>query len=161
MAADNSKGMWLIVLLVIVAGVFAVMSFTREKPKAVPASTSDVLADKTVKSPTPLKQAHSAEDQQAVAAVKVQPAIVEAPKVITSRESFAIQVYSFKDKVRADAALEKLKAKGYKAYVMVSDLGARGIWYRVRVGSFTNEAEAKGVLETIVAEFKSGIIVTE
>ncbi len=158
MAADKSKEMWLIVALVVVAGVFAVMSFTKDKPKASSATSGDVLADKT---PSPLKQDHTPEDQAAVTAMKVKPAIVEAPKVIPSSLSFAVQVYSFKDKARADAALEKLKAKGYKAYVMISDLGARGIWYRVRVGSFANEVEAKDSLDAIIAEFKSGIIVTE
>jgi cell division septation protein DedD len=54
-----------------------------------------------------------------------------------------------------------LKEKGYKAYILVSDLGARGIWYRVRVGPFTDEAEARKTLESITQEFKSGIIVTE
>ncbi len=161
MAVDQSKGIWLVVLLLVVAGVFVAMSFSKEKSPAAQMVKEDVLADKTPPAAAPIKQQHTLEDQAAVAAVKAKPAIVEAPKVITSRESYAIQVYSFKDKTRADAALDKLKSKGYKAYVMVSDLGARGIWYRVRVGSFSTETDARNVLDPIISEFKSGIIVTE
>ena len=82
-------------------------------------------------------------------------------QVLPPKDSFAVQVYSFKDKARADAAIEKLKAKGYKSYIMVSDLGARGVWYRVRVGSFGTEEEARTELDAITVDFKSGIIVTE
>ena len=77
------------------------------------------------------------------------------------KSAFAIQVFSFKDKVRADAALKQLKDKGYPAYVMMSDLGPRGVFYRVRVGSFVTEGEAEKSLEAVARDFKSGIIVAE
>ncbi|MBF0594231.1 MAG: SPOR domain-containing protein [Candidatus Omnitrophica bacterium] len=176
MAGVKGSEVWLIVLLVVVAAVFGVMSFSKDNQHQAKAPVADVLADKPsanqVDKPADkmagkpvvadsIKAAHTPEDQAAVAAVKPTPAVVLAPQVLAPKESYAIQVYSFKDKTRADTALEKLKAKGHKAYVMVSDLGARGIWYRVRVGSFTNEDEAKKELETVTNEFKSGIIVTE
>jgi cell division septation protein DedD len=151
--------MWLIVLLVVVAAVFGVLSFTKEKTHMVTVSSQDVLADKV--QPVGVKPAHTEKDQAAVAAVKPAPAVVMPPQVSVDKASYAVQVYSFKDKARADAALEKLKAKGHKAYVMSSDLGARGVWYRVRVGSFVTEDEARAALESITTEFKSGIIVTE
>ena len=86
------------------------------------------------------------------------PAIVTSP-VQGKEAGFAVQVYSFKDEKRADAALENLKSKGFKAYIEISDLGEKGTWYRVRIGSLENEAEAKAMLETIRKNFKSGIIV--
>ena len=159
MAGGKGSEVWLIVLLVVVAAVFGVMSFTKDKAHSDKAAAVDVLADKA--KPVGIKPAHSVEDQAAVAAVKPTSSVVMAPHLLAAKESLAIQIYSFKDKARADAALEKLKAKGYKAYIMVSDLGARGVWYRVRVGSFATEEEARAVLDAVTTDFKSGIIVTE
>ena len=45
--------------------------------------------------------------------------------------------------------------------VMMSDLGPRGVFYRVRVGSFATEGEAEKSLEAVSKDFKSGIIVAE
>jgi cell division septation protein DedD len=163
MAADKGKGIWLIGVVVVVAVVLVVLSFTKEK-RSSPAG--DVLADKSsVSTGQPdevaIKPSHTRADQAKLANVKPVEAVVLPPQQITPTETLAIQVYSFKDQSRADAALQKLKAKGFKAYILISDLGARGIWYRVRVGPFSNEAEAMKTLGSITQEFKSGIIVTE
>ena len=168
MAEGRSKEIWLIVLLVIVAVFFAVMAFTKEKPKAPEVKPPDMLAMAPAApaamqpaQPVAIKPDHSVQDQAAVAAVKPVSAIVEMPQQVPSKLTLAVQVYSFKEKLRADAALAKLLGKGYKAYIMVSDLGVRGIWYRVRVGTFGTEEEAHKALENITSDFKSGIIVTE
>ncbi len=164
MAGDKAKVMWPVLVVVVVAAVFAFLAFRKEKP--APSVSVDVLADK--QSPASveagsvtIKPTHSSFDQAKVAAVKPVEAVVMPPQQVTPQTTLAVQVYSFKEKARADAALLKLKDKGYKAYIMQSDLGARGIWYRVRVGTFSNEEDAKKALESITQEFKSGIIVTE
>jgi cell division septation protein DedD len=54
-----------------------------------------------------------------------------------------------------------IKEKGYPGYIMMSDLGARGVFYRVRVGSFATEEQARKNLEAVTRDFKSGIIVAE
>ena len=108
-----------------------------------------------------IKPSHSKADMKDIAAVKRISAIVEEPKAFTPKEAFAIQVFSFKEKARADASLKLLKDKGYQAYIMMSDLGPRGGFYRVRVGSFATDAEAKKNLEMVQKDFNSGIIVRE
>ncbi len=159
MAGGKRNEVWIIALLLVVAVVLGVLAFTKEQPRSVTVTSQDMLSE-TISS-SGVKPAHSEADQAAVAAVKPVSSIVLPPQVLNSRDSFAIQVYSFKDKARAAAALEKLKAKGLQSYVMESDLGARGVWYRVRVGSFSTEEEARKVLEVVINEFKNGIIVTE
>ena len=90
---------------------------------------------------------------------------VPSPAIVTSPEhgkeaGFAVQVYSFKDQGRANAALDKLKQNGFaNAYVEISDLGTRGTWYRVRIGGLQNENQAKELLENIRKNYNSGIIV--
>ncbi len=152
MAAKN--GTWLIAGIVVVAGVLIALSFTKDKSKG-PDGVNIVAYQKSIKAD------HTQADMQDIMAAKPSSAIVEEPKVMYSKEAFAVQVFSFKDKARADIALKQLKDKGYPAYVMMSDLGPRGVFYRVRVGSFATDEEAKQNLESVSRDFKSGIIVSE
>ncbi|MBF0618606.1 MAG: SPOR domain-containing protein [Candidatus Omnitrophica bacterium] len=166
MASGSFKDTWLIWLLGVVAVVFTVMAFSKEKAKEAvvpaPVSMAAPAAVKSVTVPTgTIKPSHTDAAMKDIAATKPKEGIVEPLKVIPSREVFAVQVYSFKDKNRADTQLQVLKQKGFTAYIMVSDLGARGIWYRVRVGTYGNEEDARRVLEVIRQDFKSGIVVTE
>ena len=160
MAAKNET--WLIVLIVIVAGVLIALSFTRNRSDKQAQVPVTIAADAgNVQNIKNIKPDHSSADMQKISGAKLVPAIVEMPKTVVSRDAFAVQVFSFKEKGRADAALKLLKDKGYTAYIMMSDLGPRGIFYRVRVGSFASEAEAKKNLGTISKDFNSGIIVSE
>ena len=71
---------------------------------------------------------------------------------------FTIQVYSFQDKNRAEASLQVLKNNGYKAFLAMSDLGKKGVWYRVRIGGIANEAAATKMLDEIRKNYNSGFI---
>lgn len=152
MAAKNET--WIIAVIVIIAGVLIALSFTKNTTTSQPAASAGSPASE-------IKPDHSAADMQKIAETKLAPAMVEEPKTTVMKAGLAIQVFSFKDKMRADAALKQLKDKGYPAYVMMSDLGPRGVFYRVRVGSFATEGEAQKSLEAVTRDFKSGIIVTE
>ena len=151
MAVKNET--WIILVIVAISGVLIALSLTKNKSQEqVPAAMSQANA---------IKPDHTAADMQKIAATKSSAAMVEAPKTTVVKAAFAVQVFSFKDKVRADAALKQLKDKGYPAYIMMSDLGPRGVFYRVRVGSFVTEGEAEKSLEAVAKDFKSGIIVAE
>ena len=155
MAADKGNQVWVIWVLIVIAIIFVVSAFKKEKPQEAIVPVAQNVALEKVKAP------ESAVPSGA-STMKARESVVMAPKQIVSKESLAIQVYSFKEKARADAAILKLKEKGHaNCYIMISDLGARGVFYRVRVGPFSNEADAQKVLEEINMELKSGIIVTE
>jgi cell division septation protein DedD len=149
MAVRNET--WLVALIVVLAGILLVMSLAKQGPQAPSSVTASVE----------LKPAHATAPDKAVAAVRPVSGVVEEPKVDLPRDTFAVQVFSFKEKARAEVGLKMLKDKGYPAYVMMSDLGPRGIFYRVRVGSFTTDEEARKNLESVIRDFKSGIIVSE
>ncbi|MBF0330716.1 MAG: SPOR domain-containing protein [Candidatus Omnitrophica bacterium] len=155
MAAKNET--WLIVVIVLIAGVLIALSLTKNKVNE-PAAPSFGVTVSVVNS---IKKDHDASDMEKIAATKPVSAVVEMSPAVPLKQAFAVQVFSFKDKVRADAALKMIKEKGYPCYIMMSDLGARGIFYRVRVGSFASEEEARKNLESVVKDFKSGIIVAE
>lgn len=56
---------------------------------------------------------------------------------------FTIQIRSSPNESDARQFADSLKAAGFDAYVMRADLGAKGIWYRVRVGRFQSREEAQ------------------
>ncbi|MEE9214572.1 MAG: SPOR domain-containing protein [Thermodesulfobacteriota bacterium] len=60
----------------------------------------------------------------------------------SSVDQYTVQVASFRNRIEANRLTASLIAKDYDAYVMVSDLGEKGIWYRVRIGRFDSEDEA-------------------
>jgi cell division septation protein DedD len=148
MAVKNET--WLIVAIVVIAGVLIALSFTKDrsvKPVTVAAEA--------------IKPDHSTADMAKIAAEQPKSDVVGSSTSAVNKPAFAVQVFSFKEKSRADVSLQQLKDKGYPAYVMMSDLGPRGVFYRVRVGSFATEQEAKQSLESVTRDFKSGIIVAE
>ncbi|MFQ5467851.1 MAG: SPOR domain-containing protein [Kiloniellaceae bacterium] len=64
-------------------------------------------------------------------------------------ETYVIQLASFKSKARAEAAWKALQRKqpnllaGLSADIVRANLGARGIFYRLRAGPFPNRATAQ------------------
>lgn len=58
--------------------------------------------------------------------------------------SYNVQVSSWRNKIKAEQEVKKLRQAGYDAFVMIVNLPEKGgIWYRVRVGSFKSLEEAK------------------
>jgi len=145
--ANQNKSLWITLLLVIAGSVVLFLSL-KQNNSSNKVSMQEVF-DQKPPTPSPV--------------VEKDP--VPSPAIVTSPEhgkeaGFAVQVYSFKDEKRADAALANLRKNGYKAaYVEISDLGEKGTWYRVRIGGLENESQAKELLDTVRKNFNSGIIV--
>jgi DedD protein len=59
-----------------------------------------------------------------------------------SEGGFLIQVASFKEEADAEALVEQLKARGHRAFRQTANVPGRGIWHRVRIGSFQSQYEA-------------------
>jgi cell division protein FtsN len=64
---------------------------------------------------------------------------------------FAVQIASTTQKSDAEAIRLRHAAKGLAAYVVVSDLKEKGIWYRVRVGHKLTEKDARQLAGKIAA----------
>ncbi len=54
------------------------------------------------------------------------------------KESYFLQVGSFKSEADADNLKAKLALQGFEAIVQTANLGDKGTWHRVRVGPLTN-----------------------
>ena len=88
------------------------------------------------------------------------PMKTAAGGVNTHEAGLTIQVYSFQDKNRAEASLQVLKNNGYQASLVMSDLGKRGIWWRVRIGGIADKAAARKMLDEIRKNYNSGVILS-
>ncbi len=63
--------------------------------------------------------------------------------------NYAVQVGSFASAGDAGAFKKKLLAKQYPAFVLEADLGAKGLWYRVKIGPYVDAAAAKSVQQLL------------
>ncbi|MBI4238497.1 MAG: SPOR domain-containing protein [Deltaproteobacteria bacterium] len=73
---------------------------------------------------------------------------------------YAIQVGAYRDAKEARHKVSEWKTRGYSAYVISSDLGDKGQWYRVRIGAFATRGEASNFLTELKGrETADGIVV--
>jgi cell division protein FtsN len=64
------------------------------------------------------------------------------PEAVASG-TFSVQVGSFSSVADAGRYKRSLVQKGYPAFIAEADLGAKGIWYRVRLGPYADAEMAK------------------
>lgn len=96
----------------------------------------------------PLKIKEKPEKVQKITAKKTEPRKTEPQVAVTipprksTANRYAVQVASFSKKSSAEDLAGKLRKKGYEAYVLSQEIPQRGRWYRVRVGRYSDRAEA-------------------
>jgi len=113
---------------------------------------------------------HEKISQTTTAAIKKVQEIVKVPKakprrIITAKLPagkipFTIQVASFKEKPMAEKALTRILNKGYDAFIVGRDLGAKGTWYRIYIGRFNSKGEAQGQLTRVKDDYASSFIIS-
>src|SRR5215813_8780520 len=64
---------------------------------------------------------------------------------------FTIQVESAPSEAEARSSIAKLQAKGVEAYWVKADVPGMGTRYRIRVGKYKSQAEAKGQANKLLA----------
>jgi septal ring-binding cell division protein DamX len=127
-----------------------------EKPKAEPPTSSEQPPPAPEK-PKATEPAPAPKPEPKAAAPAPKPAPEKpAPPPAKKEEAptfhYAVQVSSSQDKSMAASYTEVLKGKGFASYVEEVDLGDRGRFFRVMVGPFKTEAEAKKARGQLVAD---------
>lgn len=85
-----------------------------------------------------------------------------SPQPSGSSGAYTIQVASFSDKKGAETLSQKLKRKGYDAYVAAGQVPQKGTRYRVRIGRYPSRTDAQRAAERIQeAEKLSFLIATD
>jgi cell division protein FtsN len=75
-------------------------------------------------------------------------ATVEKPSV-GSKVTYVIQAMSTSSQADAHAARKRIMARGFPSGIFEANLPGRGKWYRVYVGPYDAETEARKALETV------------
>ncbi len=73
---------------------------------------------------------------------------------------YTIQIASFKKESKAKKVLENLKEKKIDAFIVKRNLGERGIWYRVYVGTFDTMRQAKDLLTDVRKLYRESFIIS-
>lgn len=83
---------------------------------------------------------------------RVQPKETPEPGQATGDLSLVLQVASYRNRETAANLLKNLSSEGYSGTIQFVDLGERGTWYRVHVGPYGSEPEAKRILDKLRTE---------
>jgi len=80
----------------------------------------------------------------------------EEPKAAKKpmRGSFSVQAGSYQNRLIAESEEQKYKKNGLNAFIEKVDLGAKGTWYRVKIGSYVTHAEAVNVQKSMSYRYK-------
>lgn len=86
---------------------------------------------------------HEPQDELMQLAVRASEVSSDAPLAEPGSEGgFLIQVASFKKQEDADRFVTDLRKRGHRAFRQAANVPGRGLWHRVRIGSFKNKYEA-------------------
>lgn len=93
-------------------------------------------------------------------AADVQEKSDSAKPVMTPAPAFTIQIASFKDKTKAERALEDLKKKGYPGgFIVTKDLGEGNVRHRLYAGEFATKAQAEEFLTNVRKDYPDSFII--
>ncbi len=104
----------------------------------------------------------AAADALAARPEKRKEAPPRAPKPWTAGSGYTVQIVSVRKFDEALRTVQRLRRAGFRPYIKSVDLGARGRWYRVRVGHYGEREEARKALSEIRgrARIRGGRIVS-
>ncbi len=130
-------------------------------------------SDKTVSielKPKPVKEGlnpgkdafPSASSKQAESKQPQSPAQREPAAASFGKLRYTVQTASYQERAMADDEVQRLKKRGFAAFVLSSEMPGKGVWHRVRIGSFSNKTAAEK-LQRVIHEKERllGIVVLE
>lgn len=100
--------------------------------------------------PPPVAALDPADRAEKRAAARPAPQKGASAKGAPAAQRFTLQVSAYQSKAEADQMVKKLQQSGYRPYIVSAAIPNRGVWYRVRLGSFDSfqqAAEAKSKFE--------------
>lgn len=109
--------------------------------------------DPKLKTQTPAIKAPATPEKQdpELPAEHPAPTVVEPKPAASGAAGWTVQIGSFGDPDNAEGARKSLRQAGLNAVVQEVRVG-RALWYRVRLGPFSDEARAKSALDKAVRQ---------
>ena len=114
----------------------------RPVPPAPKERHAEVNIGKEASLPPKSKQAASKQSQQLE---KKETAASSA----NTKLRYTVQTASYPERQLAQDEVRRLKKRGFAAFIISSELSGKGVWHRVRLGSFSNKAAAEKLQKTI------------
>ncbi len=81
------------------------------------------------------------------------------PAAVETTGKLTIQVASLKDGAAAERIVANLKKEGYPAYLSRIVIADKGLWFRVRVGRYTDREQAAADMNRLTRNQKNPILV--
>lgn len=125
------------------------------EPRPEPEPEPVAVPEPPAPEPEPVKADPPKPEPARTAPPKPEPAATKPPAATPAPVSgpLVIQVFTSSDEAKAKDMLKKLKAKSFKAYLSPTKSAGKTV-YRVRVGPFQKEADAKTTSAQIKKQFK-------
>jgi cell division septation protein DedD len=114
---------------------------TRPVPSAPKEKRIEITVEKEAALPARSNQVASKQPQQPA---KREPAVSTNVKA-----RYTVQTASYQERAQAEDEVKRLKKRGFAAFIVSSELPGKGVWHRVRLGSFSNKAAAEKLQRTI------------
>jgi cell division septation protein DedD len=93
------------------------------------------------------------------AAQAAPPKTRSTPTVVPQKGKLTIQVAALKDAEAAERIVANLKKDGYPAYLSRIVIAGKGLWFRVRVGSYPDDKQAAADMARLTRDRKNPILV--
>lgn len=156
----NLRNIWIIIAIVLLALVVVFVVFSKPGKDGIPQKEleSYLKNEGAVDAPSNVDYAREEAQNIIEQPQEKQAAQKEAPEEIT-KDFFAVQVASFKEKIRAGIVLDGLKKKNYAGYIVSKDLPGKGVFYRVWVGRLKSKEQAQEVLGLLKADYPGCFII--
>ena len=89
------------------------------------------------------------------------PAPAAAPLTAPPRDvgTFTVQVGASQDRGEAARLESRVRSAGLRPYVVQANLGAKGTWYRIRVGAFRDKDAAARFRKDVERELRMAAVV--
>ena len=115
-------------------------------PRQPPAPEAKEAApvEKTKQSKEPARVPVKSPD---ISAGKETPARESLPKEDEGKVKYIVQVASYHERKEAEAVRDRLKADGFPAYMIESNVPEKGIFYRIRIGRHLDQKAAHEMAE--------------
>jgi hypothetical protein len=134
-------------------------------PQAAPAPVAQPAAAPVAADPQPVAAIPAAKPKPKAAAAAVVAAADPAPKAAGASQ-YVVQVGSEQNQTAALATFADLQQKypallqSYRPMVQKADLGAKGVWYRLRIGPITDKTAAAKLCSQLKSQGHSECLVT-
>jgi cell division septation protein DedD len=132
------------------------------KKKTAPPPVKPAEGEKSKKVKPSERKASPSEKKVLAEKMQRAPTEKKAPKDSAKKKSngkLTIQVAALKDDKVAQQLVDRLKKKGYSAYRASVNIPGKGVWYRIRIGSYQTRADAARTLKRLKKDGLDGFLV--